>query len=246
MIKHFLFSTIVLLTLNVESQSTSILKVNYNFYLNLGVVSNQYQPVLLINKKESIFKWGKIMAVKEPEDSDFVINLNKNDSIGTFNYISFEKDSMLSRFPWLHSKVYILKEKTPKISWTLNNESKTIGEFNCLKAKGFFRGRLYTVWYTLDIPVSIGPWKLQGLPGLIVQAEDEKKQIIFNILSIKHIKKSGSIKPTINGNIISLTEYKNQRKSFSKDLLDKISTKLPRGATIKITGKTKGMEIFDN
>ncbi|NCT16444.1 MAG: GLPGLI family protein [Flavobacteriales bacterium] len=246
MIKHFLISTIVLFTLNIESQSTSVLEVKYDFYLNLGVVSNQYQPVLIINKKESVFKWGKIMAVKEPDDSDFVINLNENDSIGTINYINLETDSILSREPWIHSEVYILKEKIPKIAWALTSESKTIGEFNCLKAIGLFRGRAYTAWYTLDIPVSMGPWKLQGLPGLIVQSEDEGKQIIFKIISITHIKMSEALKPNVNGTVISLEEYKIQQKSLVKDLFEKMSTKLPRGATIKITKTTDGMEIFDN
>lgn len=248
MIKYFLISTIVLFTLNIRSQNTSVLVVSYDLYLNLGVVYDHYRPILFINDEESVFKWGKTIDIKEPKEYEVYINFNsiEDDGIGTFNYISLKKDSMFTRIPWLHSEVYILKERIPKIEWTLTTESKKIGKFNCLKANGFFRGRTYTVWYTLDIAVRMGPWKLQGLPGLIVRAEDEGKQIIFNIKSIKNIKTSETIKPNINGTIISLEEYKIKQKSSVKDLFEKISSKLPRNATIKITKKTDGMEIFDN
>lgn len=246
MVKHFLIFSIILLTLNINSQTTNVLKITYDLYLNLGVVADHFQPILLINNKESIFKWGKVINVKEAKDNDFFIDINPNDSIGTFNYINLKKDSILTRIPWLHNEVYILKEKIPKIAWTLTSESKTIGKFNCLKAIGLFRGRTYTAWYTLDIPVSMGPWKLQSLPGLIVQAEDKGKQIIFKLISITHIKTNKALKPNVKGKVISLEEYKIQQKSIVKDLFEKMSTKLPRGATIKISKKSDDMEIFDN
>lgn len=42
--------------------------------------------------------------------------------------------------------------------------SKLLG-FKCKSATAEFRGRKYKVWYTMEIPIPIGPWKLGGLPG---------------------------------------------------------------------------------
>ena len=63
------------------------------------------------------------------------------------------------------------------MEWKLNKETKNIGKFNCKKATCSFRGRNYTAWYTLEVPLPYGPWKLQGLPGVILEAYDEKKEI---------------------------------------------------------------------
>ena len=44
-------------------------------------------------------------------------------------------------------------------------------------------GRAWTVWFTMDIPVSDGPWLLQGLPGLILEAVDSEN--IFHFITIE-------------------------------------------------------------
>jgi GLPGLI family protein len=52
-------------------------------------------------------------------------------------------------------------------------------------AKGFVRGRDYTVWFAPDIPVSAGPWKLWGLPGLIVEARSDDGRVYFVLTSLQ-------------------------------------------------------------
>ncbi|MBU3814175.1 MAG: GLPGLI family protein, partial [Candidatus Bacteroides intestinipullorum] len=44
----------------------------------------------------------------------------------------------------------------------------------------------WTVWFTPDIPVSEGPWKLHGLPGLILQAEDSEHWFSFACIEIEN------------------------------------------------------------
>mgnify|MGYP005820024803 CR=1 FL=1 len=76
-------------------------------------------------------------------------------------------------------------ESRPKIDWKLTDETKKIGDIKAFKATGGFRGRNYTVWYIRDIPLPYGPWKLQGLPGLIVEAYDDRKEMFIYFKSLE-------------------------------------------------------------
>ena len=64
-------------------------------------------------------------------------------------------------------------EETPDIAWTLTNDTLTVSGYLCQQATATFRGVEWHAWYTDEIPSSAGPWRLRGLPGLIVKAENE-------------------------------------------------------------------------
>lgn len=64
-------------------------------------------------------------------------------------------------------------EPTPDITWTLTDDTLTVSGYLCQQAMATFRGLEWHVWYTEEIPSSAGPWRLRGLPGLIVKAESE-------------------------------------------------------------------------
>ena len=64
-------------------------------------------------------------------------------------------------------------ESTPDIVWTLTDDTLTVGGYLCQQATATHRGVAWPVCYTEEIPSSAGPWRLRGLPGLIVKAESE-------------------------------------------------------------------------
>ena len=64
-------------------------------------------------------------------------------------------------------------EPTPDIVWTLSDDTLTVSGYLCQQATATFRGVEWRVWYTDEIPSSAGPWRLRGLPGLIVKAEND-------------------------------------------------------------------------
>ena len=64
-------------------------------------------------------------------------------------------------------------EATPDIAWTLSEDTVTVSGYLCQKATATFRGVEWHVCYTEEIPSSAGPWRLRGLPGLIVEAKSE-------------------------------------------------------------------------
>ena len=61
-------------------------------------------------------------------------------------------------------------EPTPSLDWTLTADTLNINGYRCSRAEVTFRGVRWTAWYTEEVPSSVGPWRLRGLPGLIVKA----------------------------------------------------------------------------
>ncbi|WDF79816.1 GLPGLI family protein [Mucilaginibacter sp. KACC 22773] len=85
---------------------------------------------------------------------------------------------------------YLTEEPLPVINWTIQNDTLSIGTLHCQKATAHFKGRDYEAWFCADLPFKNGPWKLNGLPGLIVQAADIKKEVIFNFMGFEDISQS--------------------------------------------------------
>lgn len=81
--------------------------------------------------------------------------------------------------------LFILEEELPTINWNLLNETKQIGSFNCSKAIGTFGGRTYEVWFTPEIPIPLGPYKLSGLPGMILEAQSQDGKVQYKFASYK-------------------------------------------------------------
>ena len=85
----------------------------------------------------------------------------------TFNTVAERKVS--SRFQYVE---YQYTEPLDVLDWEMLPGNENILGFECNRAKATFRGRTWVVCFTFDIPYPAGPWKLGGLPGLILKAED--------------------------------------------------------------------------
>ena len=73
-------------------------------------------------------------------------------------------------------------------TWTMGDSTREVLGYTCQQATADFRGRRWTAWFATDIPVSNGPWKLGGLPGLILQAYDEGQQHVFTAVGLERVK----------------------------------------------------------
>lgn len=85
---------------------------------------------------------------------------------------------------------YIYEEPMDGLGWEFLEGNDTILGYDCKKAKAQFRGREWTAWYATEIPSPDGPWKLSGLPGLILKAVDSTGDFSFESKSIESSKES--------------------------------------------------------
>lgn len=86
---------------------------------------------------------------------------------------------------------YRYSEKIEPTEWTITGDEEIIVGYRCLTAKGWYGGRQWNVAFTLDIPYSAGPWKLEGLPGLILRAEDSDGLFLFEAVGLEKGKGRG-------------------------------------------------------
>lgn len=82
----------------------------------------------------------------------------------------------------MERRVYEEDIETPV--WEITDSVRTILDYECQLAFTDFRGRRWSAWFAPDIPVSEGPWKLSGLPGLILEAYDAKRHYVFTATGI--------------------------------------------------------------
>jgi GLPGLI family protein len=79
-----------------------------------------------------------------------------------------------------NTEYYTIKDPLYNFTWRITEERKSIGAYECIKAVSQpFRGRVYEAWFAPSIPISDGPWKLCGLPGLILEAADQSGEVAF-------------------------------------------------------------------
>lgn len=74
-------------------------------------------------------------------------------------------------------------------TWEIGDSTKTILGYECVIANTDYHGRHWTAWFCPDIPIQDGPWKLSGLPGLILEAEEEFGQHRFTATGINTTSK---------------------------------------------------------
>ena len=118
---------------------------------------------------------------------------NANDFLAAEGPISMFGERVIKNYPSKRNLIVtcalgvdlIYNESTEKKDWNLVLGDTTIAGYKCKKAVCNFRGRKWIAWYTLDIPISDGPWKLDGLPGMILKAVDSLNQFSFECFQIK-------------------------------------------------------------
>lgn len=118
-------------------------------------------------------------------------------------------------------KEFHVNDKIPVIEWQIKPAQKVILNYNCQYAEGVLAGRTYHVWFTTDLPFSDGPWLLNGLPGLILEAEDSKKEVAFSVKWVtKNINPAETVRPFSNyDNCIKIKEsdYRKAMAMFVKN-----------------------------
>jgi GLPGLI family protein len=136
---------------------------------------------------------------------------------------------------------YLYEEELNDISWQIEQETKMYLSYLCQKASAVFRGRSYEAWFAPDLPISDGPWKFVGLPGLILSIEDNRHYFSFQAVGIENAA-SPVLFPKKNYVKTSRKEVEKIRKRFIEDPMGFITNSFPNAnIEIKMTDES-GLE----
>jgi len=179
-----------LFLLEVSAQEKAVAKIHYQFkHVNDTTQRDNYlrdEVVVYLGETGSYYTSNSAHRMQEQMqeqlgsstfDGNLVIK-SGGSPIRESYLIDIAKDKV-SKVKKVGSREFILQEKFPKMDWAIEEDTKVIGGYNCQKAITTFKGRNYEAWFTTDIPMAFGPWKLNGLPGLILAAKDDKGEVIF-------------------------------------------------------------------
>lgn len=222
------------------------------FYL-LSCSLNNCQNIIVEYQFKTLLSTGREFLVCNTEDAfyfdyvegdnlpiDEILNNYNIDRGGqkiykTLNNINSLK--LIKAFPKTKQN-NLIEDNKYIIDWKVSNHKQNILGFACRKAVGKFRGRIYTVWFTSQIPISLGPWKLDGLPGLILKVEEKDGVNGYEAVQIIQQSTSGipkSVYSFLNNydkaNIILYQDYINRENEHFKLIQQQSLAHMPKGIT---------------
>ncbi|SHH11902.1 GLPGLI family protein [Flavobacterium micromati] len=119
-------------------------------------------------------------------------------------YKNFKTKEYLHEADVLGKKLLVV-DKLEKINWEILDEEKTIGTYNCKKAKATINNESIIAWYSDEIAIQDGPKDFYGLPGLIIELIAEKQT--YHAIKVTENKGKLEIKRPLNGTKVSKKEY---------------------------------------
>ena len=209
----------------------------------------EHNATLQFNDHASLYFYGRTKDGLEQREVKEVGNnttLEIADAEGWSNYQNFEKKQFISR-DLIWTKFVLIEEETPDFAWNITDTQKKIGNFNCQEAICTFRGRTYHAWFTMDIPMSIGPWKLSGLPGLILEAYDENKEYQFVFVAIKIPTDDVTliIPPTLSKKKMNWIDFNDGRKRKLEEVTKMLSSDMNQDGSSTIKLEVHNLEVFE-
>jgi len=184
-----------------QQPDTAAYMVHYKFS-HLRDTNNRAHPytenmALFLGKNSSVYKsydkqlqdalFKKQVQAAMANSPDGHIQIHRDNMGSPVQYFQFPAEQKLDRKESLFINNYLIESDLPVINWKISSDTASFGGLHCQKATAHFKGRDYTAWFCPDMPFHAGPWKLNGLPGVILDAHDAKNEVVFKFDGIEKV-----------------------------------------------------------
>lgn len=100
-------------------------------------------------------------------------------------YRNFERDHKTDVMEML-GKTYIVDDSLHTPTWKIGNQIKEVAGYICMRAEtaDTIRKQQITAWFAQDLPVSAGPERYMGLPGLILELNINDGDVVITATNV--------------------------------------------------------------
>lgn len=185
--------------------------------LFIGERTSKYLSLNTLRRNQALdsLKYRGKMSVDELSD---VMNSGKMPKAGS-TYIVMKGWPQEGQAVYINHVLrtkYAVSDTLHPFDWHLLEGDTAVAGYQCQKAQCTWRGRTWTVWYAPELPYDNGPWKLGGLPGLVLHAEDAAGDFSFSAQEI--IKGRGEpILPEKKLSYCTMREYQSVKTKMESD-----------------------------
>ncbi|MET2986674.1 GLPGLI family protein [Aureibaculum conchae] len=264
------FIFILLISVNMSYAQESIL--NHKFIYNLtyqsdstNINSKQSEKMLLFTGNDgSIFQSyngfvrdSMLLELKNnPEKQNSSLSNISSFPKTQFSFKiikTFNHDSLI-----VFEKIFIdnfrYDESKENIKWEIKSDTMTINGFESQKATTFYAGRKYEAWFSSEIPISDGPYKFSGLPGLIIKISDVENHYVFELIEKVNISMTyPSLKTKDKLFITDKSTFFKKLKEFKNNIFERASQagftvdeEYKQQIKVKLNKKNNPIELNDN
>ena len=116
-------------------------------------------------------------------------------------------------------KVFLIDGKIKKYKWKMTGEQKTILDQPCMKATYQEDSTSVIAWFAPSIPISIGPSRYAGLPGIILEMDinDGERKIVATEIELKELEEGTIVAPK-KGKKVSREKFEKIQKEKMEEL----------------------------
>jgi GLPGLI family protein len=143
--------------------------------LILGRNASAYHSITKQQQEEMLANQIANQVKSATDPNHLNLTITGGGAVSSEEYFQYTNDKKLYTEEQIVN-YYSVEEPLPTINWKIQKDTLSIGALHCQKATAHFKGRDYEAWFCTDLPFHNGPWKLNGLPGLIIEASTLKRK----------------------------------------------------------------------